>query len=143
MDEVSIDDPRVQEIAAEEIRARFAGLPDGVAASLVSAQLAAKFRSLIAQHPDAVAHLIAGYGYRVVARAAGVIRLCDTAVSTPARGRGYGTLLLRDLLDEADAAGAPLELSVWHDAPARSWYERHGFVVVGGDPHAYIDMRRE
>lgn len=143
MDRVAIDDPRLQDIAAEDIRGRLAGFPDAVVEPLVAAQLAAKFHSLVAQHPRAAADLIAGCGYRIVARSVREFRLCDIAVPAAERGRGYGALLLGDLLEEADAAGAAVVLSVWHDSPARCWYERHGFVAVGGDPHTYLEMRRE
>lgn len=143
MDRVAIDDPRLQEIAAEGLRARLAGIPDALAAPLVAAQLMAKFSSLVAQHPDAAADLIEGRGYRIVSRSGAELRLCDIAVASAERGRGVGGVLLRDLLDEADDAGAAVVLSVWHDAPARAWYERHGFVAVGGDEQAYLDLRRE
>lgn len=143
MDRVAIDDPRLQAIAAEEIRARLVGLPEEVVAPLVAAQLAAKFSSLIARHPDAAADLIVGRGYRIVARGRAEIRLCDIAVASAERGRGFGSLLLRDLLEEADAAGAAVVLSVWHDVPARAWYERHGFAAVGGNAQTYVEMRRE
>lgn len=143
MDRVAVDDPRVQEIAAEELRARLSGVPAVVADTLVAAQLTAKFGAFDVQHPDAVADLIPDRGYRVVSRAEGAIRLCDIGVARAARGSGCGTVLLQGLLEEADAAGAALELSVWHDAPARAWYERHGFVAVGGDPQGHLEMRRE
>jgi ribosomal protein S18 acetylase RimI-like enzyme len=51
----------------------------------------------------------------------------DLALLPGHRGRGIGTALLRELLSEAAAAGAPVRLHVEHDSPARRLYERLGF----------------
>lgn len=147
MERTLLDDPRVGAIAADELRQRLRGLPDAVTDPLVGGQLASKLHSLMAQHPDAVVDLVSSDGtpvaYIVTDDVDGVIRLCDIAVVAAVRGRGYGQALLARLLDHADAGAEAVELSVWHDAPARVWYERHGFRTVGGDAHGHIEMRRE
>ncbi|MFF3026492.1 GNAT family N-acetyltransferase [Microbacterium sp. NPDC057944] len=150
IERVSIDDPRLRAIAAEELHQRLNGIPVAVAGPLVEVQLTSKFAGLLAQHPDAVGLLLSMDGapvaYAVTADAvdsAAVVRLCDIAVSATARGRGFGGRLLSIILGEADAAEAVVTLSVWHDAPARGWYERRGFVVAGGDGDSYLEMRRE
>lgn len=142
-----LDDPRVGIIAADELRQRLRGVPDAVAEPLVTAQLASKLHSLRAQHPDAVVDLVSSDGtpvaYMVTDEVDGVIRLCDIAVVSSARGLGHGRALLSQLLSRADAGDEAVELSVWHDAFAREWYERHGFRAVGGDAHGHVEMRRE
>ena len=51
---------------------------------------------------------------------------------TPAyQGRGLGTRLIQDLLDEGRAREMPVELQVLKVNPARGLYERLGFEVVG------------
>lgn len=141
------DDGRVEDIAADELRQRLRGLPDAVAEPLIAVQLNAKLGGLRAQHPDAVVELLISDGsavaYIVTDAVDGVIRLCDIAVVAAVRGLGFGRTLLAGLLERADAAGEAIELSVWHDAPARAWYERHGFRVVGGDRDGHLEMRRE
>ncbi len=144
-DSVALDDPRVRAIAADVLGDQLAGLdPAGI---LVEMQVTAKFRALAAQHPDSEVelHLVDGEpgGYSVVERFDGVVRLCDIAVISAWRGRGIGAEMLRALIARADAAQEPIELSVWHAAPARGWYERHGFRVCGGDAAAHVEMRRE
>lgn len=150
IERVSLDDPRLRAIAAEELHQRLHGIPVAVAGPLVEVQLTSKFAGLLAQHPDAVGLLLSMDGapaaYAVTADAvdsAAAVRLCDIAVSATARGRGVGGRLLSIILGEADAAEAVVTLSVWHDAPARGWYERRGFVVAGGDSEGYLEMRRE
>lgn len=46
------------------------------------------------------------------------------------RGRGIGSALLRELLDEARASSAAVTLHVEPLNPARRLYERHGFRLV-------------
>ncbi|MEU3746839.1 MULTISPECIES: GNAT family N-acetyltransferase [Streptomyces] len=50
------------------------------------------------------------------------------------QGRGLGTTVLRELLDRADEAGAPVRLQVLQGSAARGLYERAGFAVEAEDP---------
>ena len=56
------------------------------------------------------------------------------------QGRGIGAVLVRDLIDEARAAGIALKLKVLKSNPALRLYERLGFVIVGEDEHGW-EMR--
>jgi GNAT superfamily N-acetyltransferase len=58
------------------------------------------------------------------------IRLMDVALLPEARGRGLGTVVLRELQDEASAAGKPLRIHVERYNPALRLYERLGFRVL-------------
>ncbi|MFF2629221.1 GNAT family N-acetyltransferase [Kitasatospora griseola] len=60
-------------------------------------------------------------------------------------GRGLGTAVLRAALDDADAAGLTVRLTVLQGSPARRLYERHGFALASEDPidvHLHRTPRR-
>ena len=56
------------------------------------------------------------------------------------QGSGLGSRLLREIAAEARDAGASVELDVLKVNPARSLYERLGFVVTAENSHSF-DMR--
>jgi ribosomal protein S18 acetylase RimI-like enzyme len=56
-------------------------------------------------------------------------RIIDIAFLPEYRGRGLGEALLRDLLDEAAAAGKPVSIHVEKLNPAMRLYRRLGFVT--------------
>ena len=58
------------------------------------------------------------------------------------QGQGLGAKLLKQVITEAVAAGASLTLSVLKANPARSLYERLGFVVESESEYEY-NMRRQ
>ena len=58
------------------------------------------------------------------------------------QGSGIGTGLLAEVIDEAARAGADLTLSVLKANPAKSLYERFGFVVERASDLSY-EMRRK
>jgi ribosomal protein S18 acetylase RimI-like enzyme len=70
-------------------------------------------------------------GRLYVARSAAEIRVIDISLAPAARGRGYGTHLLRELLAESDATGVAVVMHVERFNPARRLYERLGFRVQG------------
>jgi GNAT superfamily N-acetyltransferase len=72
-------------------------------------------------------------GRLVLDRRADGIRIVDLAVVPAEQGRGTGTAVLRSVLAEADAVGAPVTLHVVVASPARRLYERCGFVPVTSD----------
>jgi len=41
--------------------------------------------------------------------------------------RGIASAVLKSLISEAESAGLPLRLSVWHSNPALGLYQRLGF----------------
>lgn len=57
------------------------------------------------------------------------VRLMEVTLLPSHRGRGIGTLLLRELLRYADALARPASLHVEPFNPAKRMYERTGFVV--------------
>ena len=56
-------------------------------------------------------------------------RIIDIAFLPEYRSRGFGEALLRDLLDEAAAAGKPVSIHVEKLNPAMRLYRRLGFVT--------------
>jgi len=68
-------------------------------------------------------------------------RLVDFAVAPHCRGRGLGTRLLAGIIEDADAAGLPLVLTVAIGNPARRLYERHGF-LIDSSTELHHHMRR-
>jgi len=51
--------------------------------------------------------------------------------------RGFGTRLLKRLLEEARGSNLPIRLRVLAVNPAKALYERLGFVVVERTPERY------
>ena len=58
------------------------------------------------------------------------IRLVDISLAPELRGRGIGGALLRELMDEAEAAGKPLTIHVEKYNPAMRLYLRLGFKSI-------------
>ncbi len=69
-------------------------------------------------------------GRLIVNRAEDKILLMDIALLPEYRNHGIGTLLIRDLMAEAQQTGKPLHLHVETFNPAFKLYERLGFVKV-------------
>lgn len=76
-----------------------------------------------------------------VYRSATELRLMDIALLTAFRGRGLGSAMLSELLDEADGAGLVVSLHVEHQNPVRRLYDRLGFELVE-ERGAYVFLRR-
>jgi ribosomal protein S18 acetylase RimI-like enzyme len=70
------------------------------------------------------------------------IRIVDIALMPAYRGSGIGTMLLRRVSDEGDAAGKPVSIHVEVFNPARRLYERLGFVEKGAHGDVYLLMER-
>lgn len=67
------------------------------------------------------------------------IRVVDIALLTAHRGRGIGGRLMRQILDEAAAAGKPVRIHVEKNNPAMHLYHRLGFQEIG-DTGVYLLM---
>ena len=67
-------------------------------------------------------------------------RIIDIAFLPEHRGRGYGEPLLRDLMDEAAAAGKDVSIHVEKHNPAMRLYRRLGFATCE-DKGVYDLMR--
>jgi ribosomal protein S18 acetylase RimI-like enzyme len=63
-------------------------------------------------------------------RMAGEHRLMDIALLPQHRGRGLGTLLMREVMETANQEGLPLRIHVEKFNPALRLYERLGFRVL-------------
>jgi ribosomal protein S18 acetylase RimI-like enzyme len=75
-----------------------------------------------------------------IGRSDAEIRLLDIAILPEYRRRGVGTILLKELQEEASRAGKPLCHCVYKgNQPAFIFYERLGFVVTG-DLGLYVQM---
>jgi ribosomal protein S18 acetylase RimI-like enzyme len=70
-------------------------------------------------------------GRLLVARWAEEIRIVDISILPEFRGGGAGSVLLRELLAEAEAAGKRLSIHVERENRALGLYERLGFRPVG------------
>jgi ribosomal protein S18 acetylase RimI-like enzyme len=80
-------------------------------------------------------------GRIVIDRPGHSVHIVDQAIVPELRNRGLGTAIMRFLMDEAAAAGIPVELKVASsNDPSMRLYLRLGFVPV--ETHLmYIDMR--
>jgi ribosomal protein S18 acetylase RimI-like enzyme len=79
-------------------------------------------------------------GYMVVNRAENELRLADIAILPEFRGRGIGSLYLRQLAGDATVARKPLRLHVFKGSRPWRLYERLGFVKIGDDgPYEHLE----
>lgn len=56
------------------------------------------------------------------------ICIIDVALMPEAQNKGIGTLLLKEVIKEADEFNIKIVLHVEHNNPAYHWYIKHGFV---------------
>jgi ribosomal protein S18 acetylase RimI-like enzyme len=108
-------------------------------------QLDAQRQSYRERFPDAEEQLIlrggTPIGWLIVDRSASEVRCIDIALLPAARGQGIGTLIIRDLQQEAAIDDRPMLLEVLREnARARALYERLGFQAMGGsDTHVSME----
>jgi ribosomal protein S18 acetylase RimI-like enzyme len=120
------------------------GLARDALEPLLQMQFEAQERSHRAAHPSATFELVlidgepAGRLY--VDRSGPAIELLEIGLLEAHRGRGAGTELVRELLDEAASTGRPVRLHVARGSAAVRLYERLGFVVSDGD-ELYLQMQ--
>jgi ribosomal protein S18 acetylase RimI-like enzyme len=94
----------------------------------------ASFEVLVVDGADA--------GRLYVRRTDDEVHLIDIALLPEFRGRGIGTALLRELMDEAAAAGKVINIYVEQENPAQSLYRRLGFEPVA-ESGVYLLMERQ
>lgn len=110
------------------------GWPDEVKAQFLGMQFQAQDRYYRQVYPGATFDLVevsgepAGRLY--VNRASDEIRIIDIALLPMFRGRGLGSVILRTVLSEAEAAGLPVTIHVEQHNPALRLYQRLGFQVL-------------
>jgi len=102
-------------------------------AGFLDMQFRAQHAHYQAQHPDAdwlvVMQAGVDIGRLYIERRPGQHGIIDIAFLPEHRGRGVGTALMRDLLDEAAEAGKAVALHVEKFNPAMRLYRRLGFVT--------------
>jgi ribosomal protein S18 acetylase RimI-like enzyme len=117
---------------------------EGAREAFLEHQFSAQDRHYRANYPGATFDVIevdgepAGRLY--VHRGPAEIRIMDIALAPAFRGRGIGTGLLRELMEEAAGSGRSLSIHVELNNPARRLYERLGFVPAG-EHGVYVLMR--
>jgi ribosomal protein S18 acetylase RimI-like enzyme len=118
---------------------------DGARRAFVEHQFAAQDAHYRANYPRATLDVVevdgAPAGRLYVHRGPGDIRIMDIALAPAFRGRGIGTALLRSLIEEADASARKLSIHVEVNNPARSLYDRLGFLPAG-EHGVYVLMER-
>jgi ribosomal protein S18 acetylase RimI-like enzyme len=118
---------------------------DSVKREFVEQQFAAQDHHYRANYPGATLDVIevdgTPAGRLYVHRGPSDIRIMDIALAPGFRGRGIGTELLYELMEEADRSDRKLSIHVEMNNPARSFYERLGFAAVG-EHGVYILMER-
>jgi ribosomal protein S18 acetylase RimI-like enzyme len=118
---------------------------DGARDAFVEQQFSAQDAHYRGNYPGATLDVIevdgSPAGRLYVHRGPRDIRIMDIALAPGFRRRGIGTTLLRSLMDEADESGRKLSIHVEINNPARSLYDRLGFLVAG-EEGVYVLMER-
>jgi ribosomal protein S18 acetylase RimI-like enzyme len=113
-------------------------LPADMLAKVMEQQFNAQIQGYRAAYPRARLEIITvdvePVGRLATDRSADALHLIDIAVVAERRGQGIGGAILRALMDEAAAAGAPVTLQVARDnLAAQRFYHRLGFALTGAD----------
>ena len=108
---------------------------EGAREAFLEHQFSAQDQHYRSNYPGATLDVIEVDGERAgrlyVYRGKDDIRIMDIALAPAFRGRGIGTALLEELMAEARSSGRSLSIHVEQQNPARSLYDRLGFVPVG------------
>ena len=112
---------------------------------LITMQYSAQKQQYALQFPGASHDLIlcgqVPAGRLFVNREAGKIYLVDIALLAEYRGKGIGTAIMNDLVEEAGNSGAVLSLHVMKTNPAARLYIRMGLAVTADDGF-YLEMKK-
>ena len=81
-------------------------------------------------------------GYLQVAAGKDVLELKELHIDAPFQNRGIGSEVMRVLAAEAREMAMPISVSVVEFNPARAFYVRAGFRVVGQEEHKLL-MRHD
>ena len=94
------------------------------------------------QFPEASYQIIFNNTERVgrlyVLRDTTEMRVLDITVMPQHRNAGIGTLLIRDLLTEAEQSGKPVSIWVEQFNPSRTLFQRLGFSKIEEDGYNYL-----
>ncbi len=66
------------------------------------------------------------------------IRIIDIALLTQHRGKGVGSALMRDILDQATQADLPVRIHVEKNNPALDLYHRLGFCEISDEELSWL-----
>lgn len=103
-------------------------------AAFLQSQFEAQHAHYRQYYPEAdwlvIVHGSDDVGRLYIARWPSQHRIIDIALLPEFRGRGFGAALMRDLLDEAAAAGKAVSIHVEKYNPAMRLYRRLGFVTT-------------
>ena len=117
---------------------------EGAREAFLEQQFRAQDAHYRANYPGATLDVIEVDGERAgrlyVHRGEDDIRIMDIALAPHFRGRGIGTALLRELMYEAGSSNRSLSIHVELQNPARSLYDRLGFVPAG-EHGVYVLMK--
>ena len=120
------------------------GWPVGQRDAFLRMQFEGQRRSYRTAYPELADLIVCSdsllIGRRLVAASPEGVHLVDIALLAPYRNRGIGACLIRQLVDDCEAKGAPLYLQVLRGNPAQRLYLRLGFRETKSD-QMYIQMR--
>lgn len=113
-------------------------LPAEMLDKVMEQQFNAQIQGYRAAYPEARLEIVTvgaePVGRLATDRGADALHLIDIAVVPERRGQGIGGAVLRSLMDEAAATGAPVTLQVARDnLAAHRLYHRLGFVATAAD----------
>ena len=112
--------------------------PESLRTHLLAIQYDSRRQSIGTAFPRAADQIVLAdgesIGWFVVDESAGEIRMVELMLVPAWRGRGAGTILIRQVLARGCVAGKPVRLSVVpSNAGAIRLYQRLGFQSTGGD----------
>lgn len=112
-------------------------LPPSALDSLLDMQFRAQRTGYGARYPRSADHLVLlrgdPVGRLLLDSTPAALHLVDIALLLSARRRGIGHHLLTWVGEQADLLRLPVQLHVRVDNPAVHFYQRHGFVLSGGE----------
>jgi len=132
-----------------ESRPEFALLPEPLRIQLIRTQFDSQLRQYRSSAPGAVDWILEldiddrrePVGRCYLWHGPRAHRLLDLAIRSQWRGRGIAGAVLNRLCSDAEGAGVPLRLSVWHDNhDALRLYQRYGFVADDDGSRADHDV---
>jgi GNAT superfamily N-acetyltransferase len=142
------DEPFLRDLYASVRWPELANVPwsDAEKRAFCDMQFTLQDRYYRAQFPDTDWLIVLESGKPVgrlyVARADDEIQILDIALVPGARGQGFGTRLVQDVLDAADRLRRRVRLYTEPDNPARRLYARLGFVAADAGA-MHVAMTRE
>jgi ribosomal protein S18 acetylase RimI-like enzyme len=83
-------------------------------------------------------------GYTVIEENTDHIRIQELVLRPEFQKTGIGTIVLKEVFEDARAKHVPIKLNVLHENEARRLYARMGFVECGGnDVHTFMERPAE